>query len=371
LIRWLNVLPPQLHVLLNPTSDRVELVASPEGAFISARTSRAEKPEALAGIHAQHVLIVVDEASGVPEPVFEAAIGSMSGASACTILLGNPTRASGTFFETQTRLSNSWWVRRWSCLDSPLVSKEFIEEVKQRYGEESNAYRVRVLGEFPLGDDDTIIPLYLAEEAQNRDVVFAPDTRPVWGLDVARFGSDRTCLAEKTGQVITGLEAWRGLDLMQTVGRVKARFDALTEGFRPRVILVDSIGLGSGVVDRMRELKLPVRGINVSESPAMGDTYNNLRTELIFRTRAWLEQRNAKLPNDAELIAEMTCIRYSFTSSGKMKAESKDDMRRRGLPSPDKADAVFLTMADNAANALGIAGTNWSKPLRRGLKGIA
>lgn len=371
LVRWVNMLPPDMRPLLNQTSDRVELAASPEAAFISARTSRAEKPEALAGVHSEHVMLVVDEASGVPEPVFEAAIGSMSGESACTILLGNPTRPSGTFYETHTRLSGSWWTRRWSCIDSPLVSDKFVEEVKLRYGEESNAYRVRVLGEFPKGDDDTIIPLYLAEEARDRDIVYAPNTRPMWSLDVARFGSDRTVLGERVGQVITGLEAWRGLDLMQTVGRVKARYDALPQSAQPSVIFVDSIGLGSGVADRMRELKMPVRGINVSESPALGDTYNNLRTELIFRTRAWLEQRNAKLPKDAEAIAEMTSIRYSFSSSGKMKAESKDDMRRRGLASPDKADAIFLLFADDAAGALGMQGSDWGKPLRRNLRGIA
>lgn len=371
LTRWVNRLPEHLRNLLNTTGDRVELVASPEGGFISARTSRAEKPEALAGIHAEHVLIVVDEASGVPEPVYEAALGSMSGESATTILLGNPTRSSGTFFETHTRLAGSWWTRRWSCLDSPLVSDKFVEEVRQRYGEESNAYRVRVLGEFPLGDDDTIVPLYLAEEARHRDITHTPGARPIWGLDVARFGSDRTALAEKVGQVVTGVEAWRGLDLMQTVGRVRARYEALPADARPSVILVDSIGLGSGVVDRMRELGMPVRGVNVSESPAMGETYVNLRTELIFKARAWLEQRNAKLPHDSGLIAEMTSIRYSFTSSGKMRAESKDDLRKRVRSSPDKADAVFLLFAEDAASALGVVGRDWGRPLRRNLRGIA
>lgn len=369
--RWIGELPEALTVLLEVKTDRVELVAAPAEAFISARTSRAEQPEALAGVHSDNVMLVVDEASGVPEQVFEAASGSMSGHSAITLLAGNPTRSSGTFFETHSRLKDHWHTLHWSCVDSARVSKSFIDEMATRYGIDSNAYRIRVLGEFPLGDDDTIIPLHLAEAAKARDIEASHQNRPIWGLDVARFGSDRTTLGKRRGGVVTEVETWQGLDLMQTVGRVKAQFDGLMQADRPSEILVDIIGLGAGVYDRLRELGLPVRAINVSEAPAFGNTYNNLRTELIFRVRGWLEQRGARLPNDAELIAEMTSIRYSYASNGKMKAESKDDMRRRGLRSPDKADAVFLTFAGDAATSLGSPTSNWSKPIRRNLKGIA
>jgi hypothetical protein len=369
--RWINELPEALRVLLEVKTDRVELIAAASEAFISARTSRAEQPEALAGVHSDNVMLVVDEASGVPEQVFEAASGSMSGHSAVTILAGNPTRTSGTFFETHTRLADHWHTLHWSCVESKRVSKEFVEEMKTRYGEDSNAYRIRVLGEFPLGDDDTIIPLHLAEAAVERDVVVSQNIRPIWSLDVARFGSDRTVLVRRTGNVITDIEAWQGLDLMATTGRVKAYYDALMPNQRPVEILVDSIGLGSGVVDRMRELGMPVRGINVSEAPAFGNTYSNLRTELIFRVRGWLEQRTARLPKNSALLSELTSIRYSFGSTGKVKAESKDDMRRRGLRSPDLADAVFLSFAGDAATALGTPTGNWSQPIRRRLKGVA
>ena len=369
--RWINELPPQLKPMLTVKSDRVELAAASSEAFISARTSRAETPEALAGVHSENVLLVVDEASGVPEKVFEAAAGSMSGHSATTILLSNPTRSSGTFYESQTRLAGSWWTRRWSCVDSPLVSDEFVDEMRMRYGEDSNAFRIRVLGEFPLADDDTIIPFHLVEAAINRDVVLDETAKMVWGLDVARFGTDKTVLAKRQGNVITEVNGWQGLDLMQTVGRVKAEYDGLPISIRPSEIMVDVIGMGGGVVDRLRELGLPVRGINVAESPSMGDTYTNLRAELWFKMRGWLEQRGAKLPRDEQLIAELSTIRYSFMSSGKMKAESKDEMRKRGLPSPDFADAVCLTLASDAATAMGGRASTWGKPLRRNLKGVA
>jgi phage terminase large subunit len=369
--RWINELPDPLKVMLIVKNDRVELAAAPSEAFISARTSRAETPEALAGVHSDNVMLVVDEASGVPEAVFEAAAGSMSGHSAVTIMLSNPTRSSGTFFESQTRLSGSWWTRRWSCVDSPLVSDEFVDEMRLRYGEDSNAFRIRVLGEFPLADDDTIIPFHLVESAMHRDIQVAEDTAVVWGLDVARFGSDKTALARRQGAVITDISSWQGLDLMQTVGRVKAEYDGLSPSQRPREILVDVIGMGGGVVDRLRELGLPVRGVNVGEAPSMGDTYSNLRAELWFKMRGWLEQRTSRLPKNDQLIAELTSIRYSFLSSGKMKAESKDDMRKRGLASPDLADAVCLTLAADAVTAMGGRSPSWGAPLRRNLKGVA
>ena len=363
--RWIGELPKPIQDLLTVKSDRVELAAAPSEMFISARTSRAETPEALAGVHSDNVLLVVDEASGVPEKVFEAAAGSMSGHNATTILLSNPTRSTGTFYESQTRMANSWWTQRWSCVDSPLVSDEFVDEMRERYGEESNAFRIRVLGEFPLADDDTIVPFHLVDAAMNRDIEVDEDRRPVWSVDPARFGSDRTAFCKRVGGVITEIKSWRGLDLMQTVGRVMAEYEALAPSARPSEILVDSIGVGSGVVDRLRELGAPVRGVNVAESPSMGETYNNLRTELWFKTKAWLEDRSCKLPQDDELLADLTGIRYSFTSSGKMAAESKDQMRRRGLRSPDLADAVCLTMASDAAMALSGPMTSWRGEIRR------
>ena len=369
--RWINELPPHLQSVLNVKSDRVEHNSAPSEMFISARTSRAETPEALAGVHSEHVMLVVDEASGVPEKVFEAAAGSMSGHNATTIMLSNPTRSSGTFYESQTRMADSWWTRRWSCVDSPLVSDEFIDEMRLRYGEESNAFRIRVLGEFPLADDDTIIPFHLAESAQHRDVQVSEETSIVWGLDVAGVGTDSTALCKRQGPIVTEVRSWRGLDLMQTVGRVVAEYEGLPDSRRPREILVDSIGVGSGVVDRLQELELPVRGVNVAEAPSMGETYLNLRSELWFKTKGWLEDRSCKLPSNDQLIAELTSIRYSFTSSGKMKAESKDEMRKRGLQSPDLADALCLTMASDAATALSGKFSSWRGEIRRNLRGIA
>lgn len=368
--RWVKELPQPIQELLDVKQERIELKASATEAFISARTSRAEQPEALQGVHSDNVMLVADEASGVPEAVFEAAAGSMSGHNALTILLGNPVRSSGFFFDTHNRLKDEWWTRRVSCLDSTRVSKEYVQDMKSRYGEESNAYRIRVLGEFPRSDDDTIIPMELLESAKHRDTRAYDDAPIVWGLDVARFGSDSSVLCKRQSNVVHTLERWRNLDLMQLTGAVVAQYEACDHKNRPAEILVDSIGLGAGVVDRLRELRLPARGINVSESPAMGGTYLNLRAELWHKAKAWLEKRDCKIPNNEDLIGELATVRYTFTSNGKIKIESKDDIRRRGLKSPDMADAFVLTFASDAATISWGSNNSWGKPIKRLIRGL-
>ena len=368
--RWIGELPVALSTILDVKSDRVSHRAAPSDAFISARTSRAETPESLQGIHSENVLLLVDEASAIPESVFEAAAGSMSGANACTILLGNPTRSSGFFFDTHHRQVADWWTRKVSCSDSPRVSEEYILEMATRYGAESNAYRVRVLGEFANRDDDTAIPLELVEAAMNREGVTVLEDEPiVWGLDVARFGSNNSVLAKRQGRQLLSMRSWNNLDLMQLTGAVVAEYEACPPRQQPVSICIDSIGVGGGVVDRLRELQLPAIGINTAETPAMRQTYLNLRAELWFKVKAWLEARDCSLPRDDNLLAELVSPKYKFTSSGKLQIEGKDSMKKRGLQSPDMADAVCLTFAVEAATVLhgGSLSSNWSSPIRRNL----
>lgn len=369
--RWAKLLPPAVGELLEIKSDRIELKASPEEAFISARTSRAEQPDALQGIHAEFVLLVVDEAPGVSEAVFESAGGSMSGHNATTLLLGNPTRTQGYFYDTFHRLSGEWKNLHVSCLDSPRVSEDYVKEMSSRYGEGSNAYRVRVLGEFPVADDDTLIGLELAQGAIDRDVVQNPGAPILWGLDVARFGTDSSALCKRQGNVVLEpVKTWRNLDLMSLTGAVMHEYESADFKARPAEILVDSIGLGAGVVDRLRELKLPARGINVGESPAFKGQYANLRAELWGKAKAWLEARDCKLPRDERLVNELSSPRYSFMSNGKLKLEGKDDMKRRGLVSPDVADAFVLTFAGEAATGSGAYLPTWTKSVKRQIRGV-
>lgn len=385
---WIAKLPKELQALLDVKSDRIELAHAPADGFLTAKTSRAETPEAMAGVHCDGgwVLLIGDEASGIPEAVFEAAAGSMSGENVTTLLLGNPVRSSGYFYDTHNRLKEFWTTFNVSCLTSPRVSKDWIEEMKVKYGENSNAYRVRVLGEFPLADDDTIIPMGDILAAQGREIAESPSAPIFWGLDVARFGSDQTALAKRKGGVLLEpVRFFAGLDTMQVAGRIKAEWDLTPDRRRPVEILVDVIGYGAGVVDRLRELGLPARGINVSESPALGDTYKNLRAELWFKCRQWFLDRACTIPvagpnaSPAEresmdrLIEELAAVKFKVVdSSGRIQAESKAEMKKRGLKSPDGADALVLTFASDATVAAHGRdwASDWKRPMKKNLKGI-
>lgn len=370
---WFKRLPPALLGLFEIKSESIHLAAAPDESFVSFRTSRAETPEALAGVHSANVLLIADEASGVPEQVYEAAAGSMSGHTATTILAGNPVRTSGLFFDTHHKLRDLWFTLQISCVGHPRIAKDFIADMARRYGEDSNAFRVRVLGLFPKGDDDTVIPYEMAQAALQRDVKPLL-VQPIWGVDCARFGSDKSALARRRGNTLTEkVQEWAGLDTMELAGRIKALYDSAPPSERPSQINVDVIGLGAGVCDRLRELGLPARGINVSEAPVVfSDKYLNLRAELWFKGRDWLAARDCALANDEGLVAELVVPRFKFTSNGKLQVESKDDMKKRGFPSPNKADAFLLTLASEAISASSGSkqSTSWKQPLRRALKGL-
>jgi hypothetical protein len=367
----LKRLPPSLQQLFEPTTDRVALKAAPDEVFISARTSRAEAPEALQGVHADHVMLIADEASGVSEKVFEAAVGSMSGHNAITILLGNPTQSSGLFFDTHHKLKDTWWTRKVSCHDVPnRVSKEYIAEVIDTYGETSNAYRVRVLGEFPAGDDDTVIALEDIEAAKVRDLQPSPRALTVWGLDCARFGGDSTVLTKRKANKMTFQDKRAKLDTMQAAGWVVDHWNETPSADRPVEICVDVIGIGSGVADRLRELGLPITDVNVSEAPAFSDKYVNLRSELWFKGAEWFRERKCSIAGAASrLCDELAMVRYTYSSNGKRKVEGKEDIRKRtrDRSSTDYADSFLLTFAGTTALAVAAA-TNqgsWGKPIRR------
>ncbi len=359
---WANKMPDVLLQSIEIYSDRIVHKAAPESSFITARTSSAERPEALAGVHSENVLLICDEASAIPEAVFESAAGSMSGHNATTILIGNPTRNTGLFFRTHHQLKGDWKTMHVSCVDIPLVSSDFVEQIKSTYGENSNAFRVRVLGEFALRDDDSLIAADLVDSAMSRDVALDPQADLIFGCDIARYGSDRSVICKRRGNVVIEMRHWSGEDLMGTVGRIvhEANMD------KPAEICVDSIGLGGGVADRLRELGFNVRDVNVSESNALNQQAYRLRDELWIAAKDWLETRAVKLPKDDDLRAELIAPSYAFASNGKIKVESKSELKKRGMRSPDLADALCLTFAGQGA-MVGGRSMKWitGKPLQR------
>ncbi len=305
------------------------------------------------GFHEGNILFVVDEAPGVANDIFDAIEGSMTSARARLLLLGNPTSRSGVFYEAFHSRRELWRTLHISAFKTPnftsdgdeenlfpgLITPRWVEEARINWGESSPMYQVRVLGEFPSEGEDTLIPLKRIEGAVDSEVV--PGEKPVveMGVDVARFGSDRTVICIRHDQKIVSIKAYPSQDTMATTGVVSR----IANEIKPNAIRVDEIGIGAGVVDRLKEMDIEnVSGVNVATKAANQDQYVNLRTEIFDGLRERFESGRIAIPDDQELIGQLAAIRYSFTSSGQMKLESKDDLRRRGIPSPDRADALAL-----------------------------
>jgi len=344
------------------TSERFEMIKRPAESFAVARTSRPENPEALQGFHAPNLLFVLDEAAGIAEPVFQVAEGALSTDGAFVVMAANPTREDGYFHASHHRQRDSWTCLHWDGEQSPLVSPQYIAQMRAKYGADSPIYQVRVRGNFATAVDG-VISLQLCMDAVVRDVKPFVQAEERWGVDVARFGDDSTALAKRRGNIqVEPTREWYGKDTMQVVGILKNEYDAAR--IKPDVIAVDVIGIGAGVVDRAKELGLPVSGINIAESASADDKYSRLRDELWFLGKEWLAERDCRLCDDDALIGELTTPKYSILSNGKLKVESKDELRKRGVKSPNLADAWLLTFA-----RLGVS-RNFRKPLKYDLRGI-
>lgn len=347
-LRKLRELNPWLGEQIDWTKERIFAKEAPLESFAVARTARAERPEALQGFHSENILFVIDEASGVPEPVYEVAQGALSSEGAYVIMVGNPTRASGFFYDSHHKFRSRYGVVHVDCSDSrrvPTVSTAYVEDVIAKYGVDSNFYRVRVKGDFPKADDDVVIPLYLCEEAQHREVEPFGEIR--WGLDCARFGDDRSVLIKRCqNAVLEPHKAWRNKETMQLAQLVYLEYMETPPSQKPRFIFVDVIGIGAGVYDRLVELGMPAVPVNVAESPAIKERFFRQRDELWWMAREWLESRRVRLdPTDDTLVAELTLPKYRMHEIGQIRVERKDEMKKRGVVSPDVADAFIITFA--------------------------
>lgn len=381
--KWIKRLPEWLQSQLVVTTERVTRSPDNENNFISFRTARKEAPEALQGIHAAHVLLLVDEASGVAEAVFDAGAGTMSTAGSIVVLISNPTRVTGLFYKTHTKLKHLWRTWRIKAVDSSKVDPLFPVHMAETYGVDSQQYKIRVLGEFPEGNADSVIPRLWVEEAIGRDIL-VPSSREqpasvVWGLDPGR-GGDSSGFCEVVGdRKITELVEINSTNLMAVVGFIKQKWDAL-EGMpylRPLHICVDVIGLGAGVYDRLEELGLPVVPVNAAEMAAVSMRFVRLRAELWHSGRLFFERKDCVISTAIEqrvldkFVEELSETAFKDHSSGKMDVESKRDLKARGLASPNLADAFLLTRSVEAAvtNGVGV-GSKWDRPLNYVAAGV-
>jgi phage terminase large subunit len=344
-----------LSRLFESTTERVYDRSAADEWFAVARTSSKERPEALSGFHGApgSLLFILEEASGVVEGTFETAEGALSSPGARVIMVGNPTRNTGTFAASYKQHRSEYTTLHFRSQDSPLVDPEYRPRLARKFGEGSNVVRVRADGEFPKQDDDVLISLELTEAALARDR--APGLGPRrLGVDVARFGDDRTVLLLRQGALVEQIAIYAKQDTMVTVGHVVQA----VQRWQVAEVYVDVIGVGAGVYDRLAELhrekKLAatVIAVNVAEAardrPTDQDAQGKiLRDHLWLQTAAWLREEAPVFAADGEacedLAGELSSVKYAPDSSGRLVIESKDAMKARGLRSPDLAEALVVT----------------------------
>ncbi|MFQ5471511.1 MAG: LAGLIDADG family homing endonuclease [Dehalococcoidia bacterium] len=311
--------------------------------------------EAFAGLHneGRRILLIFDEASAIPDLIWEVSEGALTDEDTEIIwcAFGNPTRNEGRFRECFGAFKHRWSTRR---LDSRTVegtNKAQLQKWVDDYGEDSDFVRVRVRGVFPRAGTSQFIPADIVHDAAGRKVEYDKSAPVVVGVDVARFGDDESVIRTRVGRDAKQFETkrFRGLDTMQLAARVAEHCDMLRDaiGRKPDALFVDGGGVGGGVVDRLRQMGYDVIEVQFGARAADSRMYANKRAEIWGRMREWL--KIGAIPDDDELRQQLTAVGYSFTASNQLRLEKKEDMKKRGLDSPDHAEALAVTFAEPVA----------------------
>lgn len=314
----------------------------PEMWRCDAMTSREENSEAFAGLHAATAtpFYIFDEASAIPEKIFEVAQGGLTDGEPMWFLFGNPTRNTGFFRQTFARLRHRWDHKQIDSRDVEGTNKELFSEWVQDYGDDSDFVRVRVRGMFPRAAVLQLIPGDIVEAAMGKHLCKDQyDHAPkVLGVDVAWYGDDRNVVFLRQGLMSTKLWEGREIDSID-LGNLVAKFEDEhnTDG-----TFIDA-GMGNGVIDYLRKLgrsPMPVYFGGKSSDPQ----YKNKRAQMWGELKEWLKL-GAALPDNNDLLEDLTAPEYHMTLNGQVQLERKEDMKKRGLASPDIADALALTFA--------------------------
>lgn len=353
---------PLLKAILKWTKTYIYMKKHEKRWFATART--ATKPENMQGFHEDNMLFIVDEASGVADPIMEAILGTLSGGNNKLLLCGNPTKTSGTFYDA---FHDSGWMYKChtvSSEDSKRTNKDNIESLKRKYGKESNVVRVRVYGEFPLQEDDVFIPYDAIAQSSMTEFLNTEKILSLRiGCDVARFGDDKTIIGYKINEKVEFYCKRQGQDTMATADEIITCGEILIKKHKyefPITVTIDDGGVGGGVVDRLRQIKrnnpsrfawlevIPVKFGQRIKHKYYHDTTTYMMAIIKKLLLPYDEESGERkaveliLPNDAELTAQLSCRKYQITENSKIKVESKDEMKKRNLPSPDEADCVLL-----------------------------
>ena len=315
------------------------------------------------GYHGR-VLVILDEAPGIRPDIFEAIEGIRAAGEVRVLALGNPTIASGPFYDAFSANREGWKTFTISAFDTPnlaglaldqllalseeeldrvdrsyLVTRRWVREKYFEWGPGHALWQARVLGEFPIQGDDALISLAWLERASARDPV--DNGGPVHaGLDVAGPGEDETVLVVREGSSILEAHTWSRADARGDVAAALAKWRRRLEA-----VNVDSVGIGYYMAQHLRDLDFPVVEVNVGERASDAERYRNRKAEYYWGLRMRLQEADLFGLRDERAIAQLVGIRYGHNARGQIEIESKEDARKRGVKSPDRAEAVMLAFA--------------------------
>lgn len=318
-------------------------VDHPDTWRVDAQTCAKENSEAFAGLHAANStpFYIFDEASAIDQTIWEVAEGGLTDGEPMIFAFGNPTRGSGGFHATFNRQKHRWTQYRVDSRNVQITNKKKIQEWIDDYGEDSDFVRVRVRGEFPRAGSCQFISTEDVDKCRRYKCDPEPSMPVLIGVDVARFGDDQSVIYVRQGRYFHEMKTYRGLELMALASMVIE----MIEKYRPHGVMVDGGGVGGGVVDRLNQLGYNVIEVGFGEHANDKKAYANKRAEM------WGDMRSAlkagmMLPDNSDLCDELTAVEYGFTGKQQILLEKKEDMKKRGLASPDCADAIALTFAE-------------------------
>jgi predicted nucleic acid-binding Zn ribbon protein len=308
------------------------------------------------GYHAEDLLIVFDEAAGIEPHIYTAAQGNLTSKNSRLLLIGNPTSPTGMFYEYSK--NPNWHRIHISAFDSPaigepekypyLVNQKWILERETEWGKTSPMYISRVLGEFPLESDDTLIPLSWLDAAVKRymersgkDLLVSEHVYV--GTDVARMGGDKTVCASYQPNKVMPLKKAIGKDLPTVKHLVQG--EAMAAGTKLMQITIDATGLGGGPAGDLRVMGYPVLEVNFAQKSNNKRFFKRLKDEIAWNFREVMRAGEIALPPDDELISQCSSVKYTIEqATGMIEIEDKEAMKKRGLKSPDCFWAVALAL---------------------------
>ena len=319
-------------------------IKEPETWFVSAEPNTEHNSEAFAGRHAKYKIIIFDEASAIPDKIWEVTEGAMTDPRSIWCVFGNPTKNTGRFKDCFEHDKGRWGTRHIDSRTAKMTNKAELDEWIKAYGIDSDFVRVRVLGLFPRFGAMQFISTESVDRAMLAELpIEAWCLLPiVIGVDVARYGDDKSCVAVRQGRKLHEIRKFRELNTMQLAAEIVA---AMKDWGQVAAVFVDGVGVGAGVVDRLQMLGHPVVEVNGGETAFEEVTYYNKTAEMWDRMRKWLT--GADLPSkDSELRLALIGREYYFDDKERIRLERKKDMKKRGLASPDEADALAHTFAE-------------------------